>query len=181
MLRLCYGAPQQQLIQPIITPLPTPSPAPVAAPTPAPAPAPAKTPSVVGFQGPPVNPTRTAQLPGGWNLVIKPGATAPPRVESQSGPSQTQIPTSGTGGLALPPINLGGGQGAQKPSLLDSFDAYLVSRLGPACSDPQCTNVKAKFWQAAVALIYLKAEHSGKFEPGDLLDKMAGFLPGVSA
>lgn len=127
----------------------------------------------------------------GWSFVTKPVAG-----------QQVQAPTGqapGTAGVVVPPVDPTlTGTGFQLPkfqmpnlqmpnlqipgsNFQQAFDTFLQGRFGPSCTDPQCSNIKAKFWQAAVTVAYIKSVHSGKIHPGDLLDKMAGIIPGVSA
>jgi hypothetical protein len=177
MLRLCPASTQQVQVQPVINTPSSPSPSPPVAPV---------VPPVI----PPVAPTTTpgtqpiAVLPGGWSVVSRPATPAAPKVQAQAGPAQgVTVPplTAGQAGFpGLSWLNAPAG-GVQPASALASLDAFLQARFGAQCADPQCSNIKAKFWAATAALVYAKAEHSGKFQPGDLLDKLAGFLPGVSA
>jgi hypothetical protein len=169
---------------------------------PTPAPGPAVEQPVTGFQGPgpaPVpGPAPYVTLPGGWKMVTNTGKTGSgtgstagtPSVSSFQGASQTGtggqttqiLPAPGTGfGTGL----FGGGGIGANPAdpfriaaFQNSFNSYLQGRYGTACADPACSNVKLRFWKAALGLAYMKARFSGKADTSELLNKLRDLLPG---
>lgn len=167
------------------TPAPSTNPPQQGTSTPTPTPTP---PPVNGFQGPPATqqqPARGGGLLGGWQLVFNNDGTlnqdtqesGSQGVQAMDGPIVPPINPGGAG-MMMPPINPTDPFGVQ--NFQTSFDAYLKGRFGPACTDNACSNIKAKFWKAALGMVYLKAKHDGKLPAGAIADKIAALIPGVS-
>lgn len=112
----------------------------------------------------------------GWRFVMKPGEV--PVVEPGSG-GQQAVP-----GSVVPPTGPLYGANIQKNSLMSgignfqsAFNSFMQGRYGTGCTDPKCTNIKLRFWKAALGLAYLKARMSGKVNATEVLDQLAHKFP----
>lgn len=181
MLRLCPRATSP-------TPVPTP---PQQETTSKPIPAPS---GVIGFEGPSAQQQQPSSNLFGWKVLVnkddnnKNDATsAIPGGQGMNGTPQGS--SSGTINDMMPPFtNSGGASGVPPINVADpfgilafqtGFDSYLKGKFGALCTDDACSNIKAKFWKAALGIVYLKAAHDGKLGHGEIADKLAQLIPGV--
>jgi len=153
-------------------------------------------PPVGGFDGPsppPVAAPKSAPtarpLFGGWKMVTNGDGS---EVQAFDGQTITGGSPTGTNAPTIPPVtppgtNGGGFFNGLKVNMADplglqnfqnNFNSYLQGRFGAACTDPSCTNIKAKFWKATLGLAYMRARFHGKIDSAELINKLADFIPG---
>jgi len=151
---------------------------------------------VLGLDGPSAEPAPapkpapTAQpLFGGWTMVTKGDES---QVQAYDGQSATEGSSADTDDTTIPPVTPHGTNGAGLfngfnvnmadplglQNFRNNFDSYLQGRFGAACTDPSCTNIKAKFWKATLGLAYMRARLNGKIDSAELINKLADFIPG---
>ena len=157
---------------------------------------------VTGFEGPsperppvPAPAPKSAPIPasrplfGGWQMVMNPADGS--QVQAFDGQQPTGGGTDSTVPPVIPPVTIpatnGGMFGGFNVNMADpfglqtfhnNFNAYLQGRFGAACTEPNCSNIKAKFWKATLGLAYLKARLNGKLDTAELINKLADFIPG---
>lgn len=61
----------------------------------------------------------------------------------------------------------------------DNFNGYLLSRYGDQCSDAACSNIKSKFWKAAILMMYVRSVYDGRIDAESAIQKLRQAIPGV--